>query len=230
MKQILLLLVLLCATSAFAQDVIVKKNGSTVVCRVVEVNSSEVVFKKWSNLEGANYVINRSDISAINYENGRKETLSAQSVNEFAPNNQNTGLQSLNDNALLKLDNDTHQYTGKAKKLRTIGWVGGAAFLTGSAVCVSLILSTGCGFWGDSAYKYGEAATILGVAGIAWTTGFLLAASRQQKMASTFVMNNPMLQNEFTFNNGTSLMCSADLIQDNLKHKHTFGIGLRYNF
>ena len=43
MKQLLFFLMLFCATSAVAQDVIVKKDGGTIVCRIVEVNSSEIV-------------------------------------------------------------------------------------------------------------------------------------------------------------------------------------------
>ena len=61
MKQLLLFLFLLCSTGVFAQDVIVKKDGSTIVCRVVELTSSEIVYKKWSDLNGSNYVMNRAD-------------------------------------------------------------------------------------------------------------------------------------------------------------------------
>ena len=75
MKQLLVFLFLLCAASVSAQDVIVKKDGSTIVCCVVELTSTEIVYKKWSDLNGSNYVMDRSDASAINYQNGRKENL-----------------------------------------------------------------------------------------------------------------------------------------------------------
>ncbi len=48
MKQLLVFLFLLCSGSVFAQDVIVKKDGSTIVCRVVELTSSEITYKKWT--------------------------------------------------------------------------------------------------------------------------------------------------------------------------------------
>lgn len=73
MKQLLVLFFLLCSASVWAQDVIVKKDGSTIVCRVVEANSSEVVYKKWSDLNGASYIMDRSLVSAINYESGKWE-------------------------------------------------------------------------------------------------------------------------------------------------------------
>ena len=227
MKHLLVLLMLTCAVNLFAQDVIVKKNGSTVICRVIEVNTSEVVYKKWKDPNGGNYILNRNDIKSINYENGRKEEVSASSLNEFAPGNQNSGEQSLNDIALMKLDQGTRDYAAKAKKLKIIGWVGGAALVAGGAICA--ILQCGYDFFADES-KFGYASVALGVAGVAWTTGFLVASNRYRKMAKSYIVNSPLLQNEFSFNNGSSLVCSADLLKDNLRRNHTFGVGLRYNF
>ena len=76
MKQLFVMLLLLCSVVANAQDVIVKKDGSTVVCRVVEVTATEITYKKWSDLNGSNYVMDKSLASAINYENGKKVNLS----------------------------------------------------------------------------------------------------------------------------------------------------------
>jgi len=42
MKQLFVMLLLLCSAVANAQDVIVKKDGSTIVCRVVELTSTEI--------------------------------------------------------------------------------------------------------------------------------------------------------------------------------------------
>ncbi len=60
MKQLLVFLLLLCSASVSAQDVIVKKDGSTIFCRVVELTDSEISYKKWSDLNGSNYVMNLS--------------------------------------------------------------------------------------------------------------------------------------------------------------------------
>ena len=43
MRKILFLLTFLCSVSMFAQDVIVKKDGSTIVCRVIEFTESEII-------------------------------------------------------------------------------------------------------------------------------------------------------------------------------------------
>ena len=75
MKQLLTILALLCPMYALAQDVIVKKDGSTVVCRVIEVTATDITYKKWSDLKGSNYVMDKTLAVSINYENGKKEDM-----------------------------------------------------------------------------------------------------------------------------------------------------------
>jgi len=61
-------------TTVFAQDVIVKHDGSTILSKVIKIGTTEVEYKKFSNQNGPTYSILKSDIQAINYENGEKET------------------------------------------------------------------------------------------------------------------------------------------------------------
>lgn len=53
-----------------AQDLITKTDNSTIQCKVTKVSSTEVEYKKWSNLDGPTYIISISDVSNINYQNG----------------------------------------------------------------------------------------------------------------------------------------------------------------
>ena len=62
---------------ASAQDIIVKKDGSTVLSKVMEIGSTEIKYKKWSNQDGPLYTIAVSELLSINYENGEKETFDA---------------------------------------------------------------------------------------------------------------------------------------------------------
>lgn len=64
---------LLSTLMAKAQDVIVMKDGSTIICKVMEIGTSEVKYKKASNLDGPLYSILNSEIQNINFENGDKE-------------------------------------------------------------------------------------------------------------------------------------------------------------
>lgn len=120
MKQLLVILFFLYSMSVSAQDVIVKKDGSTVVCRVVEVTTTEITYKKWSDQNGSNYVMDKSLVSGINYQNGRKETF-GMTESLYRPNNQNNGEHNYNDNALLDIDANEHE------KIR-LKWVAKAGF------------------------------------------------------------------------------------------------------
>ena len=63
MKKILFLLMLMCSLGAWAQDVIVKKDGSLVVCRILEVTQTEVVYQKWDDTDASKYIINQGDLT-----------------------------------------------------------------------------------------------------------------------------------------------------------------------
>lgn len=74
MKKTICFLIALLATKAFPQDVIVKKDGTTILSKVIEITDySKVKYKKWTNQEGPLYTIAIDDILSINYENGEKE-------------------------------------------------------------------------------------------------------------------------------------------------------------
>lgn len=229
MKQLLVMFMLLCSTAVFAQDVIVKKDGSTVVCRVVELTSSEIVYKKWSDLNGSNYIMNRSDATAINYENGKKENLSEAGTNLYAPGNQNDGVQQYNDRALLQLDYATNNPYKKVKKIRTIGWIGGTALVIGGGII--LLIGNSKGGSSSSGYKDGLIAggVIMGC-GVAFTTTFLILANKEKKKIGNQLQSFSLWQKDINLKNGSTLMAGVDVIKDNLNQKQTLGIGLRYNF
>jgi hypothetical protein len=74
MKRFLLLFVLLTASySAFAQDIITRKDGTDIEARILEVTTTEVKYKKFSNLDGPIFYIPKSDILIVRYENGENE-------------------------------------------------------------------------------------------------------------------------------------------------------------
>mgnify|MGYP006916106318 CR=1 FL=1 len=223
MKQILVFLFLLCAASVSAQDVIVKKDGSTIVCRVVELTSSEITYKKWDDLNGSNYVMNRADASAINYQNGKKVDLS-EATNLYQPHNQNDGVQQYNDKALLKLDAAIKQppaYKRAATAVRIVGWgIGAAAVGTG---IYFLAFAKG-----HSHYKGMGAAIAAG--GVAWTTGSILLANYLAKKGRT-IESASIYQYNLDFSNGSSLSAGIDMLSDHSTTEYkTLGLGLRYNF
>ena len=68
--------------AAYAQDVIVKRDGSTILSKVLEVNPTNIKYKKFSNPNGPTYTVEKSEIMAVNYENGEKETFNEVPVSQ----------------------------------------------------------------------------------------------------------------------------------------------------
>lgn len=74
MKKLLFILSMItCTTHVFSQDVIVKKDGSTIVSKVLEINEDNIKYKKFSNLNGPTYTVNMAEVTSVNYENGEKD-------------------------------------------------------------------------------------------------------------------------------------------------------------
>ena len=74
MKQLFTILFLMLPCYVSAQDVIIKKDKSTIRCRVEEVTDSTVSYTPWGDPSETCYLIDKSHVSSINYENGKSET------------------------------------------------------------------------------------------------------------------------------------------------------------
>lgn len=238
MKKFLVFLMALVATlTAAAQDVIVKNDNSTILCRIVEVNNNEVVYLKWSDLNGPRYVMDRSLIANINYQDGRQDKLNQQTSNAYAPGNQQTGAAMYNDKALLAMDYEKNDYAEKAKNLKIIGWtVGGTLTATGIAlIIVGLSYSDSYysydGSWHEENYDPILCGVGGGVAalGIATTTVCLIKANQIKKKAQSLSFAS-VYQHEFSLGNGKSLCAGVDVIRDRQYRQTTLGVGLQYNF
>ncbi|MEI6851889.1 MAG: FISUMP domain-containing protein [Bacteroidota bacterium] len=74
---LLLLGCCLAGSRAFAQDVIILKNGDEIQAKVSVVGTEAVTYKKWDNLNGPDYNQQKSEIFMIKYANGSKDVFSA---------------------------------------------------------------------------------------------------------------------------------------------------------
>jgi hypothetical protein len=76
MKKITILFLLLAGFTftSYSQDIIIKTDGSTIKCKVVEVGLDVIKYKRLDNLSGPDYFIERASIAEIQYENGTKDT------------------------------------------------------------------------------------------------------------------------------------------------------------
>ena len=74
--RFLLLFLFLSPLTSMAQDVLFKTDGSKEEVKMLEISSTEVRFKKFSNLDGPVYVLPRTETVMVIYENGVHEVLS----------------------------------------------------------------------------------------------------------------------------------------------------------
>lgn len=229
-KFVLFIIVIATCLSASAQDVIVKKDGSTVLCKIVQVGPTEVIYLKWSDLKGPQYIMDSSLVSNINYQDGRQDKLNEQTTNSYAPNIQQTGNAQYNDNALLAMDiarrnGGYAQCMKKSKKLSTIGWIVGSCCIGGSVAIL-----VGFGAYYDGGYpEFYIPAALLAAGGIATTTVCLIKARQYRNQAQMYA-SAPIIQKEFNLWAGSSLTAGIDMIRDNRFNNTTLGLGLQFKF
>lgn len=74
MKKIAIILLItgfsFIAQLSFSQDIILLKNGSELKAKVLEINPLQIKYKMFSNINGPTYVVNKSDVVRITYEDG----------------------------------------------------------------------------------------------------------------------------------------------------------------
>ncbi len=77
MKKLLLLL--LCVPFiGFGQDNIILKSGDEISSKVIEIDKETVKYKKYSNLNGPIYSIDKAEVFMIKYENGEKDIIKSE--------------------------------------------------------------------------------------------------------------------------------------------------------
>jgi len=85
MKKLLLIFTLF-PLLTFAQDNIILKNGEDINTKIIEINESNVKYKKYNNLDGPLYTTSKDEIFYIKYSNGEKEMFTNY-VNNKSSNN-----------------------------------------------------------------------------------------------------------------------------------------------
>ena len=223
MKHLLIILLLLCSVSVSAQDIIVKKDGSRVPCRVVNVTTTEISYR----FNGTNYVMDRSLASEIDYENGKVEVFD-KTENMYKPHNQNDGVQQYNDNLLISLDKKAHTRR-KSPKIRTLAWVGGG-----------ILAGIGVGLIGEGAnidehkttlkkepYFVGGGVCLAG--SCVWTIMFLKLTNKIKRREDA-LLSSEIWHEQINLKNGSSISAGMDLLNDRTMGNNTIGLGLRYNF
>ena len=89
MKKLLSLLFVigLACLHLCAQDIIVKRDGSIIKAKVLELTETSVLYKNHANLDGPTYSLNIGNILSLTYENGEMETFDNSSTSPSVSSN-----------------------------------------------------------------------------------------------------------------------------------------------
>lgn len=79
-KIILVLLLCLISHSLYAQDIITFRDGKSVKAKVLEITQTEIKYKRFSNLDGPLYTIDKNTVTQIQYKGGDIEEFSNEPV------------------------------------------------------------------------------------------------------------------------------------------------------
>lgn len=66
-------------SSAFAQDIIILKDGKEISSKILEVNVGDIKYKKADNLDGPTYTVIKSEVFILKYGNGTKDVIAQDS-------------------------------------------------------------------------------------------------------------------------------------------------------
>lgn len=232
-----MLLMLLVSMVVAAQDVIVKKDGSTILSKVVEVSDTQVKYKKFSNLEGPTYIVSISELTSINYQNGEKENFGSSQAtvtqtqtpsvpsyeNAYGPYVQQSG--TMSDTELLeayKLSKYRKTNLLKIKRLKITGYV-----FCGLAIAGAVM--TGVGHEDYYLNGIGETGTVLLGSSAIIGPACLIAGYHKQKINNR-LNSASIFQQEIPIGSNARLTADVNLLKDNFTKQQTMGLGFHLNF
>lgn len=247
---------MLITSVCFAQDIIFKKDGSTIQAKVIEVGKYELKYKKFDNQNGPTYTINTQELQSVNYENGTKDSFVSPNYNPNIVTNE-TATQYSNDSELLALYKSRtkkivtpQMLYKKGKRLKIAGYTVGGTLVVGGIVSIIIGVAqkkySGENEWlwvnanniTHSQQKfYNEGRTVFMSSGLGVVAGgviigvpLILKGASLQKKNCEQVYSVSAISQDINFDNGSSLNFGIDMISGNHSYTQTPGIGLRYNF
>lgn len=229
-KLLSVIVIAMLASIAHAQDIIVKKDGSTITSKVTEITSTEIKYKKFSNPNGPTYTLGKNEINYINYENGERETITSSSNLNSTSKSSITTTQDKFQASDEELLNNLYIRPAlkKAKKLKLIGFIGGGVLLAAS---IPFLLASDDGAMGMNSDERTIHGCAFAGAGLLWGGSFLLASKIQKNKAKSYADTSiPVMQFEITNSKHTALYANIDMLDEGIKSNKALGIGLHLNF
>jgi hypothetical protein len=202
--------------NAYAQDVITKNDGSTILSKVISISDSEVSYKSYSNIDGPTYILSKSDINYITYANGSTEYFGSRvAVNNY-------GGTTYSDAQLLNIQGQLNSRAAHYNKIALIGGLSIFGACTVAGVLASTVI--------DSSIKEWLYVGPLGglVLGAAWYTTFKVMSNHAKQQDN--IAASPLLEQDIITTGNSRLTASMDVLSDLQLNSKALGIGLRFNF
>lgn len=75
MKRIYLLFLIFCSiiSNLSAQDLLTLKTGEDIQVKIFEINKTSVIYRRFDNLDGPIYTVDKNEVLIIRYANGTKD-------------------------------------------------------------------------------------------------------------------------------------------------------------
>jgi hypothetical protein len=89
-KSLLFIGATVLSANIFSQDQINAADGSIIIAKVLEVNTTDIKYQKSSDPNGQTYVMNKSEILSIHYKNGTNDFFSSKTISEANIGEENT--------------------------------------------------------------------------------------------------------------------------------------------
>ena len=229
---------LLTTTIAYSQDIIVKRDGSTILSKVLEVGEEYIKYKKWSNLEGPDYTIKVSEILSINYENGDNDDFSptdtptenTTATNNFSSPLSNAVTTTTKNNTYTK--EDMEKAISDAANKAANKTIAGRGLIIGGGIVTFFGLSSivsgisAMVIIGDeSGHTIGGAMIATGAALTGAGSGMIWAGRAKRE---TYAVNK-IIEHEFEIGN-YALTPSVDMYSNDKNEFYGIGAGLCFNF
>ncbi|MBI2259407.1 MAG: hypothetical protein HYU67_10995 [Flavobacteriia bacterium] len=80
MKKYYLLVLILATISIYSQDVLRFNNGKVDTVKITEINKTEIKYKKFTNLNGPDFICLKEEVTSIQYSNGQVENIYQESL------------------------------------------------------------------------------------------------------------------------------------------------------
>ena len=216
MRKLCLVLSLCLSSLIYAQDVIVLNDGSSIISKVVEVGSTDVKYKKWSNLEGPTYTLKITEILSVNYQNGEKESFSerSQQIQEQENSSLMSSRQIMNEiNSANNLEKEK-----LLASARNLGIVANVVYWGG---CIS----TGILYYSTESIGL----LVGGIVGSLASYAIIQSFANNYKKAANAINTASIYQYDIEIGNSV-LSPNINLMSDNNTHQKAFGVGLKYSF